>query len=286
MLFFKKRREERKRRAEEALQAKRNEENSRVFNDLLERAELGDKKAQDQLVHEGWKSTKPEIENRIAAIRQLVWIRKEYNLVGKWVVSNHTDWSDANGILGKVKALAWLVFKYEQIENEENLERLSAEIGFTRDQARQILHKAVQDGYKILLARRESLAGFEELRVFIDWTREDRSAPGLRYEDWPPAIWKIGIKHLPYPDDWNDLVARLYDTPPLKVFKGLPERGTGDVRLLAAQAIEESDLTQAQIALAYCNAWSDYRVVVGDILTAELARLVVRLRADVTSSKL
>ena len=125
-----------------------------------------------------------------------------------------------------------------------------------RDQVIQVRHTK-------LMAARDSQRGFDELLQFMQ------------------DVKVLGLNTLaPYPDDWNDLVARYRETPYVDLFRGLPGRGSGDVRLLAAEALRTNSFTDAQIALAYCNAFdSKYRDAVGPVLTAELAKFVVREQA-------
>ncbi len=88
------------------------------------------------------------------------------------------------------------------------------------------------------------------------------------------------------PKDWSELVVRYLDNPDLSDFREgrvwysheLPS--TGELRLMAAEAIRTKSLLQCQETLAYCNHDDDYRQEVGDRLLAELAKLVDRLQLE------
>ena len=81
-----------------------------------------------------------------------------------------------------------------------------------------------------------------------------------------------------YPLDWNSLVAQHVKTPSLGEFHLEETDGpfVGETRALAAEATQEDSLVKAKIVLAWCDADSDYRNEVGEILLVELAKLVAR----------
>lgn len=87
------------------------------------------------------------------------------------------------------------------------------------------------------------------------------------------------------PKDWSELVIRYLDNPDLSDFKeghrwyssDMPQ--TGELRLMAAEALRTESLLQCQEVLAYCNYNAGFREEVGDRLVAELAKLVDRLQA-------
>ncbi len=247
---------------------------------LLGRAEQGDIKAQDELVDRKWYSTNPIRKKRIAANARIVRVRREYSRYGQSTLGAHARWQNAVGTDQEIGALSSFLSYYQAIETEENLSRLRLQLGIKRRDVSRRLQALVKARYEELLSQSEDVGKFEELWDFIRLTR-GRSFHDSRGKYWHnhDLIW--AAKPLPYPDNWNDLVARHYDTPAVEAFRGLPDRGPGDVRLLADQAVETDSLTDAQIALAYCNSDSKYRAAVGDVLTAKLARVVNRHRVGI-----
>jgi hypothetical protein len=152
--------------------------------------------------------------------------------------------------------------------------RLAHEVGISYEEALDLLKAAVLEQYEWLLPQRQSLRHFIRLQDLIGRTHY-HSSPYMSSD-----LRGVGIPALAYPEDWNRLVAIHFDTPPIEAFVGLSERGPGQVRLLAAEALKNDGFTRAQIALAYCNSNDDCREAVGDVLTAELAKLVTRCRAE------
>jgi hypothetical protein len=85
------------------------------------------------------------------------------------------------------------------------------------------------------------------------------------------------------PANYNQLVAINIANPHYKDFVGTRhphDISTGIVRRLAAEALRDSDFTQAKIVLAYCNASHYALAEVGDVLTADLAEFVAAYEAD------
>lgn len=99
--------------------------------------------------------------------------------------------------------------------------------------------------------------------------------------------------HYTHPTDWNDLTARFYENPSLADFRILNCDPTeGSVRLMAAEALANRSLRDAKIVLAHCateNFIGSYRneqiiwpwrSEIGDVLMAELAKMVVAIHAE------
>lgn len=91
------------------------------------------------------------------------------------------------------------------------------------------------------------------------------------------------------PDNWNTLMLRFVKNPLPSDFHGIRlDFVAGELRLLAATALRTSSLTTAQVVLAMCNhkrgsygtSPSYWREEVGDVLLADLAKLVDAHHAD------
>lgn len=266
----------RKRRKAEALEAERKSD-YKLLLQLLERAEAGELEATDEL---GEFSTyhrrlfSQEENRRWYAVRVLLSAKVAYPEELQKLEACRDAYQNTEDAYQRIDTLVSFKRAYGQV-HEYNQPKLGVAIGYTQEHVAALLEGAVQAHYKALLARREDPDGFNDLREFIARTRKQRD----RYGTYDGDLREAGLDSLPYPEDWNRLVAWHYDTPALDTFADQPERGKGDVRLLAAEAIRTDDFTNAQIALAYCNTHTDYRAAIGDVLTAELAKLVAEHRA-------
>ncbi|OVE79266.1 hypothetical protein BVY00_00900 [bacterium G20] len=202
-----------------------------------------------------------------------------YNRYAREVKAAHEGWIASPGHEEEIVNLSQLIYLLGQLE-DSNRERFETKLAFKTEELKPKLNAVVKSRYQELMAQRRDYKAFVALWELIRSTRSN---------GWHGAPHKVlghlGVEKLAYPTDWNDLVARHYDTPAISTFRNLPDRGPGDVRLLAAEAIRTNDFTQAQIALAYCNCDQHYRLTAGDILTAELAKLVMRHRARRTSRR-
>lgn len=86
---------------------------------------------------------------------------------------------------------------------------------------------------------------------------------------------------LPFPDGWNEMVARYFENPVLSDFDVVKSPKAGDLRILAAEVVyTTSNFTDAKIILAYCNLNYHHHTEVGDTLISALAKLVVEKKAS------
>lgn len=97
----------------------------------------------------------------------------------------------------------------------------------------------------------------------------------LVIEEW------IGKSNYVYPAMWDNVVAELFENPNLADFIPRPEQGPGEVRLMAVKALRERSVMHCKLVLAYCNADAETRAEVGDVLTADLAKLIDQAHASV-----
>ncbi len=285
-MFFKKKHEAKKLRLAEAAEAKRKADEEkkqtemvRELEVLLDRAEEGDVEAQEELVRCEWRSSHPIRKRRIAANAHMVAVRREYGYAGNLCIRAHARWLKFQGTTQEIDTLADFLNCYRRINIPENLSRMTRELGIKRKYVVRRLSLLVRTRYEELLSQSDDIRKFEELWDFIRRTRSNSFHDSRGKYRYSLALMHAG-KPMPYPDSWNDLVARHYDTPSITMFIRQPERGPGDARLLAAEAIRTNSFTQAQIALAYCNNDAKFRAAAGDVLTAELAKLVMRHRAE------
>jgi hypothetical protein len=86
----------------------------------------------------------------------------------------------------------------------------------------------------------------------------------------------------PYPSDWNRWVVKYYDDPPLDSFDHQTDENDSwsfiTQRLI--DAVESRDLVECGIVLAHCHYYEGKRLLVGDVLYAELARVFSELKAE------
>lgn len=105
---------------------------------------------------------------------------------------------------------------------------------------------------------------------------------------------------LAIPSDWDDLVTELLETPSIHDFQLIQRQpAPGAIRLLAAQALDERSLKLGKIVLAFCSRREDvmgdggyrnsgrsrqavwpYRQEIGDVLLAEVTKMVYAIHAE------
>lgn len=258
-MFFKKRRLAKQQRlAELSAKELRKAEERHHWVELFDRAEAGDAAAQDEIIDYCWGPGQRgkvqysdklplHVQTRYSAVKQLYDIRFQNSRTTKLLANLH----QAESLLDRIAALVELQeWRNSYWYRDEVMSRLEQEFSISWDDLKSQLCEAVLEHHQELLPQRGTLDGFEELWEFINRTRTIWTG-GHSYTTGD--LREVKVPELPYPDDWNDLLALHYDTPDLKDFHDLPDRDSGDVLLLADQAVETNDLTQAQIALAYCN---------------------------------
>lgn len=96
------------------------------------------------------------------------------------------------------------------------------------------------------------------------------------------------------PEDWDDLVVRFHENPKITDFRWVNEKQSpGAVRHMAARALEQRSLKEAQIVLAFCSLSDTYysgrhtyqkywpwRDEIGNVLLAELTKMVRKLQIE------
>lgn len=124
----------------------------------------------------------------------------------------------------------------------------------------------------------------ESIETLIDLVfpdPEDWRAETSTFQAWTKEAYA-------FPDDWNELIARLVENPPLDVFVGYEDDpAPGTIRLRAATALLpdltwEERLAHAKIALAYADRRDDddqyvWRDEIGPILLAEVSKFVASI---------
>lgn len=123
-------------------------------------------------------------------------------------------------------------------------------------------------------------AAFNEFRSYV-------LAGGLSYSSYADQVGEAFV----LPDNWNTLMLKFVKNPLPGDFHGIRlDFVAGELRLLAAVALRTGSLTTAQVVLAMCNHRrssygtkpAEWRAEVGDVLLADLAKLVDILHAEMT----
>jgi hypothetical protein len=255
-----------KKRAAKAAAERREQDSLRHWLPIFERAKRGDEAAQ----REFWLTSEcllPEsLRDQRDEIGDLYRASQRRNDTSRLLEARHSAATE----IDEIDALKNLL-QYRQQVAEQYQEQLEAELHISWKEIVQHLQTVVESYYQELMAGRQEYEKFNTLWILIERTRKGRDYLGRTRDN---DLRAVGVEELDYPDDWNYLLALHRQTPALEAFRDLPNRGAGDVRLLADQAVANNSLTDAQIALAYCNAYAAYRAAVGDVLTAQLARVV------------
>jgi len=191
-------------------------------------------------------------------------------------VQHALDWlKDAENLDQQVFRLADLLSKYNKDVDGLNAPLLEKEFGHDRKKLLTRLKRLTKKRYQELLGERTKGAKqLEDLGIFIRETHSRRNMNG-RWE--PNRLKAVSVEPLPYPEDWNELVALFYPTPTPDQFIDLA-MNSGNVLLLAEEAGRMANAKEAfvnaQIVLAYCRAEANYRIHVGDILVTRMAEIV------------
>lgn len=118
----------------------------------------------------------------------------------------------------------------------------------------------------------------------LDRAREGNRQEFLSIRGQLPLHSGMWLRFLKYPDDWHNIVSMHLENPTLEDFVFLRGKlpDPGSAQLLAAQALRTSSLIDAKIVLAYCNLKNSdkYRKEVGDVLLADLAKMVDQLHQE------
>lgn len=201
-----------------------------------------------------------EIEMGLELIRQYNWALTQ----GRELID---DWRATKESLERLEALTRVLRFFRDLKYANQLQ-LSAELEFDPKVGKSQLQEGVNWLYDQLLAASEN-----DRNAFFSLYSLIKAAQG--YSKNPMSGF---LKHKPeWPPNWNSLVARHIKNPNLKDFElGFSsEVSAGEIRLRAAAALRDGDLTEAKIVLAYCNrSGSHYRQEVGDYLAGDLAKMV------------
>lgn len=280
VMFFRRRRQERR---EHERQAQRQHRHAELLAQL-EAAEAGDQDSLQCFYHlygrDREQLSNKELE-RVDEVKSKFEAQKALPSERANLQRFCARYQEVKGTPEEITALRNIVYELRQCQRR-NLALIEKAIRLTLAEVSELLKAAVRSRYEELIAGREDRDAFVELKELINRTRMRRKTQLHNLEKGD--LKKVGIEPLAYPDDWNILAARHFDTPSIGFFWDLPARSPGHVRLLAAEAVRADDFTEAQIALAYCNDDDEFRAAVGDVLTAELAKLVTEHRAKMRST--
>jgi hypothetical protein len=256
-------------------EAKRLEEEARMQKRaeliaLLDRAEAGDITAQDKLVDDKRWRNERTIRDRLKKNGRVVAVRREYEDVKPRAMELETAWPAVETARLRLRTYVELVKLLKSL-HWENIGRIERELGIKPEQQLETLNELIQARYVELLETRHEHDSFLALLKLIKRACESDLA-------------KLGAKKLAYPDDWNELIARFFENPARGDFVQLPGFATGELRLMAAEALRMQDLTKAKIVLAHCkpysdhynnrDAWKYWRHELGDVLIADLTKMV------------
>lgn len=249
-------------------------EKTRQLHELFDRAIAGDADDQDRVRHDwtdssgyrrsGLDSQFQDKYDKVIELRNMRLKIIEFNKLLESLASASSLGQRVHTLLD----LYWFLREeYWRFEDQPDI------LSMSLDDVREQLQTAVKEYYEELMAQRDQPEQFKKLYDLVVQSREKMAYSSSR-PDSKTSVVNVGLDALDFAPDHNDLVALLYGTPPLSMFVNLRDMGPGEVRLLADQAIEAGDLTQAQIALAYCNQNVHCLQAVGDVLTAGLAGVV------------
>jgi hypothetical protein len=263
--------------------ARREEENQEHWDDQLSKAQSGDVEAQENVVAnhperhslDAIAKIGAEVQERKFKAEYQGWLSRSTEFLKAWlaVKSDGSDTDKIEKLAGLLKCLQ-LAPRFRKFWDTDHADA-------STEQLITELQGMVQKRYEQLLGlvREQDQQGgqaFSQLSVLIDDTRGEHK-----------TLITAGVKRLPYPDDWNELVARYVANPGVWDFCIPQSFAEGEMRLLAARALRENDVVNAKIVLAYCKpygsysgSWKAWRKELGDMLIADLSKLVDQHNAE------
>lgn len=121
---------------------------------------------------------------------------------------------------------------------------------------------------QLLAARDLDREAFGALRAFV---------VSSRYRDESEYERITGHRYR-YPARWNQLMIQFVRNPYLSDFVNVNDLAPGRVSLIAAKALREQSLIRGLLVRAYCRD-SEYRREVGDVLFADITKMVEQLQS-------
>lgn len=190
------------------------------------------------------------------------------------VLEEHHDNAPAND---RIKSLVALLRAIDRAY-PANKECIYAELGIRRSRLVNSLNRALDDHCYELLerAKRGDSSAFLLLDALIRDTRRTNYRSGSEFLG-------LGVAPLVRPDEWNNLVVRLFDNPDLALFNR-DEMAPGDVLHLAARAEASGSLVDMQLALAFHNANKQASELPGELVASLVRKVVAQLAARNTAT--
>ncbi len=175
---------------------------------------------------------------------------------------------------GSVEALHCLFELYGSDYYRPNVfQRLCVESGLpynNLEELRQtIIDGAVQQYSKLVIDAEDNAEDFFQLELLLQLAdRFTRSGYGSLLTET-------------YPARWNWWVVKYYDDPPLESFHcpSDEQKAWKFITQRLIDAVASEDLIECGIVLAHCHSYPQKRLMIGDVLYAEVAHAFVELKA-------
>ena len=187
----------------------------------------------------------------------------------KVLLKLHTTYLEAESTTEKIDALVAMYGRLDALSYDLCREEFHCASGLDKPEVQRLIKQLIHELTSSLTADAREGHNPEAFRKLCLW-RHDCRYKGYRrgrYHTFAPSEGWL-------PNDWNELVARYLPNPHLDDFSGVGELPIGQLRLRAAEALRDQNLTEAKITLAWCNFDPKLRVEVGDVLTADLAKFI------------
>lgn len=177
--------------------------------------------------------------------------------------------------VGSIDALHCLIDLYEgaMYYRPNVFQRLCSEHGLpyrAPEELRQTINDAAKQQYdKLVVTAEDNAEDFLQLELLLQLADQfTRFGYGLLL----PAT---------YPERWNWWVVKYYDDPPLESFHcpSDEQKAWKFITQRLIDAVESEDLIECGVVLAHCHAYPQKRLMVGDVLYAEVAHAFVELKA-------
>jgi len=154
--------------------------------------------------------------------------------------------------------------------------KLAVRVCFTQSWLDERMRLMIVRHYERLVSRLTNAEAVRELHEFIKRSRQARRHP----EDARGGFghYDVGLQ---YPVGWLAIVSQFVYDPPLELYGDFSSKEVDrNLRQRAADALELQDLAAAKLILAICDSFEGHRGAVGEILYADLAKLVSELQPE------
>lgn len=267
------------------------EDNLRKLDDLVERAEAGDREALHILKYRGWNDF---VSQRSVKSRNSSLVSRYRKLLDDYANKvNYREWSPKiKKSYGRYRSgqvpdeliaqLTELIRTIGKCQNGVVQRKILSEIGCTRNELMDELNLLIGIEFlELCVLARNDVDAFEQLWSLMKATGAKGSDGFDLYKG--VSFKYLGVLDLDRPAGWDSMVAIYVPHPylgdfenpyPVDLERRVYSDRTGATSLRARRAIRLGDLTEAKRVFAICNTYADRRKEVGSKIWDDLTRMI------------